>query len=1682
MTNIGGDTWQYDAWTPVSTGIHQYTIYIEDINDNWNSVTDSIEVVDNAPPSYSDLDESADPLELGATEVIRINVYDLSGVNQVLIEIEGVNYSMTNIGGDTWQYDAWTPVSTGTYPYTIYIEDINNNWNSVTDSIEVVDNVPPSYSDLDESADPLELGATEIISISVYDSSGINQVLIEIEGVNYSMTNIGGDTWQYDAWTPVSTGTYPYTIYMEDIDGNWNSVTDSIEVVDNVPPLYSDLDESADPLELGATEVIRINVYDLSGVNQVLIEIEGVNYSMTNIGGDTWQYDAWTPVSTGTYPYSIYMEDMNSNWNSFIDSIEVIDNFPPEIMIYEPNPYDQFGITAPEINIEFIDNNLDSTWYQMIGIISTGNYSWTGIIDQNLWNLFDSGRVTIRFYANDSMGNLGTASITVNKDITAPDILIIEPTPYDLFGKKIPYVDIEVEDQNLDTIWYKLFNSTQSLIDYSWTGSIKQSIWDEFNSGILIIRFHANDTLGNTRFLDITIIKDITPPDLIFYKPNQYDMFGVNPPILDLLIYDDNLDDVWYQLSNELISTKNYTWYGIISEEVWGEIGNGTVKISFYANDTLSNLATKSLFIRKDIIAPSIFITYPSNYSLFGNSPPNIVINLDEPNLDYIWYQISNGTTTTGNYSWISTIEQIIWDEVGNGTISIFLYSNDTVGNFGSIVLTIRKDIIAPKIVIEKPEPYNIFGDAPPIINVEFYDPHLSNIWYQLRNGTLITIYHVWTGIIEQSIWDQFGNGSVVIIIYANDSLGNLGIGSLRIHKDIIAPKILIEYPFPYDIFGESAPDLSIFIDDKNLNTTWYQMKNESLITLNYTWTGTLEQNVWDEMGNGTVKIIFYANDLVGNLGYAEITILKDLSAPIISIIEPENFEIFGINSPEFRIYISGSDIHNSWYILSENKYFFTKSDGITIIRINQTKWDEFGNGTVIIEFYVNDSVGNIGLDIIKLRKDIFAPKVKVNIPLYESYYNYPPTLSISFFDPNYDALWYRIGNRNIALINHTEQTIDPLIWNNLEQGQFQIYIFANDTAGNINNTYSYTLYKDTIAPLINVKLPINNSYSNIPPTLNITCFDPNFDTLWYRIGNSNVLLSNNTIQTLDWEIWDNLTDGLYQLFVYANDTFGHLNDLFILNLYKDTSAPEITIYSPNNSTFHNQPPIIHIYAVDPNLHTLWYEIGDFTGVLQNHIGQELDQSIWKNLPQGRFQLFIYANDSFGDLNNTLSLILYKDTLAPRVLINLPNNQTYWDSRPSINVTVYDPNLDKIWYKIGTEYVWLENNTETLISDDIWSNLQEGKFVVEIYANDYFGQINNTYKLILYKDTLAPEITIYYPYSPYFGGINAPNYELSITEANLDKVWYILVGYSEIFTLSDFSGTIDQTAWNDFGNGTVIIRFYANDTLGKIGIKELNFRKDVYTPIVKINLPINKTVWDFSPIISVSVSDPNLDSIWFKIGTIFSNLNNHIEQQINYIIWENLPQGEFQLYIYANDSAGNTNDSYYLILYKDTLAPNIFIKLPVNYQEIGETAPYFDIIITDDNLDSYWYTLDNGLTNITISTNIEQIDQEIWDKAWNSCSNGDLITIRFYANDTLTHIGFEEVIIIVKKPITRFELNRLTSLIFTGTLGVVLGITTITINTNKKFKRMEKEQQRKVNIIFYLALTLISLLLLSFFI
>ncbi|MFW9902510.1 MAG: hypothetical protein ACFFDY_14685, partial [Candidatus Thorarchaeota archaeon] len=129
-------------------------------------------------------------------------------------------------------------------------------------------------------------------------------------------------------------------------------------------------------------------------------------------------------------------------------------------------------------------------------------------------------------------------------------------------------------------------------------------------------------------------------------------------------------------------------------------------------------------------------------------------------------------------------------------------------------------------------------------------------------------------------------------------------------------------------------------------------------------------------------------------------------------------------------------------------------------------------------------------------------------------------------------------------------------------------------------------------------------------------------------------------------------------------------------------------------------------------------------------------------------------------------------------------------------------------------------------------------------------------------------------------------------------------------------------AWNLCGNGTVSIKFYANNSLGGEDFSEVLIIKDLYGPMITVNTPDNNTYCNVAPIINVCASDFNLDKLWCEIGSNSFSLINNVDFELNSSIWNSLSQGYFQIFIYANDTLGHLNDTIKLVFCKDTIAPD----------------------------------------------------------------------------------------------------------------------------------------------------------------
>ena len=187
--------------------------------------------------------------------------------------------------------------------------------------------------------------------------------------------------------------------------------------------------------------------------------------------------------------------------------------------------------------------------------------------------------------------------------LPVPEITINSPNPNDVFGFTPPTFDVTITSDNLDSTWYSLDGGLTKIFFSGATGTIDQLEWDKIGHGIATISFYAKDNYGNTGQAEISLIKDILAPIVTINFPSENQIFGVDAPTFDLTIIDDNLDSTWYSLDGGLTKIFFNGLTGSIDPLEWRLIGDGTIQIKFYANDTLGNEDYTEITIIKSFVS-----------------------------------------------------------------------------------------------------------------------------------------------------------------------------------------------------------------------------------------------------------------------------------------------------------------------------------------------------------------------------------------------------------------------------------------------------------------------------------------------------------------------------------------------------------------------------------------------------------------------------------------------------------------------------------------------------------------------------------------------------------------------------------------------------------------------------------------------------------------------------------------------------------------------------------------------------------------------------------------------------------------------------------------------------------------------------------------------------------------------
>jgi len=491
-----------------------------------------------------------------------------------------------------------------------------------------------------------------------------------------------------------------------------------------------------------------------------------------------------------------YNNCTNNNYGIYINS-----NFNVNITANLIKNNNIYGITLNDTSNDLIFNNTFTNNYINAQDNGTNN-QWNNGIIGNIWDDY------IGIDRNDDgIGDSpylisGTASSQDNFPILEdgddiPIITINSPYSNQVFGYPSPSYNVFIFAADKNSTWYTIDDGVTNFT-FITNGTIDQGAWDLKPNGTVKITFYINDTTGNLGSDEVIFRKDIDNPQININSPYSNQVFGYPSPNYNVSIFGADIDSTWYTIDD---GANNFTFItnDTIDQGAWALRPNGTVKITFYINDTTGNLGYDEVIIIRDVETPQIIVNSPTSSEYFAYSAPAFNLSILEGNIDTMWYTIDDGLTNITFTGFSGSINQSEWDKKGSGTIIIRFYANDTAGNLGFEGVIVNKDVEVPQITIYSPASSETFANFAPAFSLNILEANLDTMWYTIDGGITNIPFIGFSGSIDQSEWDKKGSGTIIIRFYANDTAGNLGFSSVSVQKSLAYWKL---NPFIIDDTG----------------------------------------------------------------------------------------------------------------------------------------------------------------------------------------------------------------------------------------------------------------------------------------------------------------------------------------------------------------------------------------------------------------------------------------------------------------------------------------------------------------------------------------------------------------------------------------------------------------------------------------------------------------------------------------------------------------------------------------------------------------------------------------------------------------------------------------------------------------------------------------------------------------
>ena len=1018
-------------------------------------------------------------------------------------------------------------------------------------------------------------------------------------------------------------------------------------------------------------------------------------------------------------------------------------------------------------------------------------------------------------------------------------------------------------------------------------------------------------------------------PNIIIYSPNPSEY--LNSRTVNISWYVDDEFDL-YKVTMSINGTTYYSGdqkgYQQLSVSLQDD---GVYELNITAIDIWGNYKTIIRRFIVDTIPPTVNIMEPADNSSYSYSDISIEWTVSDDMefsevriyVDGEFYQSSDqeqGSTTV-------TLDD------GQHIIRVEAY--DVAGNMGYDEVTIFVDTSLPQIDIISPENESLFGygnitvkwnggDEQGIDRYELYvdDAKIA----ELDNNTT-----------EYTLDLEEGAHSIKVVAY--DTVGNNNSDRIVVYIDLSPPSIQIYEPYNNTYVGENVTVK--WNADDNYGLSFFEIYlNDTLLD---TLDGDSRQYTIYGLDSGEYVIRVVAYDNVNHQADSSVIVYLDEDPPRITFLH-DNYTVF----VESIVTISWAcwdenGIGDRYVKIDDNNYVEVYKDNITL---------ELSDGEHIIRVRVFDTSGNIAEKALIFYVDTSTPTLIVKNPENNTYLN-TSTVNISWVAN--DACGIK---KTTIIVDQVEtyETDKNFIIINVGEGDHEIIIITYDYADR-NDSATICISVDMTSPTITILSPQNNSkYMDIIEiSWNAT---DNSDVDHVKICLDGMILGifgeNETIST-------NLNPGSHEILLIAYDLAGN------------TGRARVIVYT------------VMVEIIEPgdganvSLHSI---IVEWETLYIDNVDIYLNGSLIASEYSANGSMEIELS-SEGKWNITISdstekafydcVFITVDWTPPTVIMD--------EEEIIRNTTDIEINIDYRDEITGVRRVYLYLNGSlvyTGLSRNIQINAEEGKWILNITAEDYAGNANST-SATLIIDLTGPFADLY----PQDGqSINDTS--LLISWTTYDELSGIKGVTISIDDKTIYSGTSTEgSVWINITNGEHTIELCVSDRAGNTERRVSRIYVDAPPFLVvrgiQNNTYINTdTIWISWYLFNGEIVEQHayLDSIEIPISTNNTTLS--------------LDEGTHIITIYVIDVSGYEIEEN-IIITVDLTPPILNILSPENNSIINATIILLDLEAEDNMaIDTVIICL-NGEIIETNDTSMETrlsegeniIDISLYDRAGN---------------------------------------------------------------------------------------------------